>query len=560
MTKQDNKTPWQSIPGSSAQLKMLAYAKNCLSSNAYIIKAAQCLVIIDPGTYPDQLHEIQDTVQEYLQQTTHPVFFILTHCHYDHSKGLASMPFNHPRVFIAVQENGAEALRNADPLLIISYIFGDSCEAVPVDIELCEKQDLRTCRPRKTASGRHLTTRKILDISPPVIQQSMPLSDTEDITFYYTPGHSSDSICLQVGTYLFLGDLLFAAQPGVAGIIGWNGTQVVNSCTQVNHIIQQQGITLCLNGHGPTIPADKALELSEKILQESAAIGDLVVLDAKRSAFLKTYTQAAMRHITDLLTILSGQLYALSFELEKLDDQAQASNLLSTLDITAIDELLTRFSRKIDQYLQAPLQTTAPLKSLFTMSKLKKILHAHKLTDCVSPTLLLRIEHTMENLVNTVHGVPLYTPQNEMDLHDLLEEVIHDQQTSIGSTEDLMDMTEDPAAFSILLAQKIALPPILQGIDIQTQFEATHSLLNINKADLSDFLIDLFEAYSTAGLSALSLQTKDTPTGITLTITTTHHAPVAQIKTYLMAAAQMNRWGLAFNETDITLTFEHSHQ
>ncbi|NCC52272.1 MAG: MBL fold metallo-hydrolase [Spartobacteria bacterium] len=554
---------WQDIPGSSARMMTLTFARNCMSSNAYIIHAEYALLVIDPGTHPEQLSAIRTVLQDHLSRSDRPVLILLTHGHHDHASGIAELPVDHPHIHVAADHSSVEPLGRHDSLVTLSYFFDTGSSPVLVDIALFAPQDTATPRTHTCAQGVTLTTGYYTDTPHPVLRQGLALSASEQAYLYQTPGHSEDSLSIQIGEYLFLGDLLFATQPGVAGAIGWDRDKLTRSCLLVERLVQAEGITLCLNGHGPAMPAEKAMHVLRSV-HESAKRKEYVTLDPARRDFLKTCAHAMMQHITDLLTILSGRLYTLSFALEQLDDSEQSSRLLASLDVDAIEELLTDFSRRTEQYQQASIQLTLVLKSLTTINKLREIVRHNCLEPFITTALLSRIEHTIDLLTDTIHGLAIEALRDEIDLHALLREVIHDLQAPAHTPQQLEDSLDDPSMFSMLLALRVQQKPLLADMDIHTHFDDGHAWVRVNKTYAYEYMLDILEACATGGVRDLALRTENTPRGVRLELQGACEgrdlAFTPHTTAYLTVTARLFNWEIDFSDRGLALTFIGSGQ
>jgi hypothetical protein len=282
------------------------------------------------------------------------------------------------------------------------------------------------------------------------------------------------------------------------------------------------------------------------------------VLDDQRQAFLKEYSRAAMGHITNLLTILSGQLYALSFELDKLDDAQQSAEILNRLNIDAVDEVLSIFSRKSEEYLDGAMQTLMPIKSYYAIRKLRKMIGETSLLQaCINPALPARIEHAMEDLVHAVHGYSRSTLCEEHDLHGMLNTVIHTLQEPPGSVEDLLAATDDPAAFSVMLARKLALRPPLEHVELDLALKAQRTTVLVDYVHAIDFFTDWLEGCATAQTDGIEIQTEDSDLGPRLLIALKGPAKLADsLSHYLQLTAQLYGWELTQENGALACVFK----
>lgn len=144
---------WQPIPG-AANAFAYSYIRrpDVLSCNSYLVEFPACRVLIDAGALPRQTQEILGILSEREQGRPLPLLVFLTHCHHDHSREagvLLSLPTR--PVCLAVQEEGARALAEADVQKTVTELYGRELTPVHAQIPLLTKEDCRALRPRRIA-------------------------------------------------------------------------------------------------------------------------------------------------------------------------------------------------------------------------------------------------------------------------------------------------------------------------------------------------------------------------------------------------------------------------
>ncbi|MBN1384123.1 MAG: MBL fold metallo-hydrolase [Elusimicrobia bacterium] len=70
-----------------------------------------------------------------------------------------------------------------------------------------------------------------------------------ELTFFHTPGHSKDGICILIENHIFSGDTLFAGSVGRTDLGGGSMQQLMDSIT--NKILTLPEETIVHPGHGP---------------------------------------------------------------------------------------------------------------------------------------------------------------------------------------------------------------------------------------------------------------------------------------------------------------------
>ena len=107
----------------------------------------------------------------------------------------------------------------------------------------------------------------------PLYRQKIPIGEGEHLFCYQTPGHSPDSLSVQIGNVLFIGDLLAAINPMVAGLTGWSREDYLMTIGHVLGLIEDAGIDLCCPGHGGVLSASDAQESFRHLIQEARSLG-----------------------------------------------------------------------------------------------------------------------------------------------------------------------------------------------------------------------------------------------------------------------------------------------
>ena len=240
---------WQAVPGLNDGLIYPYIRKpDVISSNSYILADRGQIILIDPGGLPEQAAVLAQEISQQNDAEERPIFIYLTHSHLDHC--LQLMHSTEIRdagpICIIAHEKGANALEGQDTrattadlmglemtsLVIGGRLFGPVGQSRGPD-HLQDSGTLRCTLPETVRSVRTGVDFRCQTITAP--------GNTE-ITCYYTPGHSPDSICIQAGRVLFIGDLLFATSPGVAGLYGWDHPELMASIEKALWLLDHTGV------------------------------------------------------------------------------------------------------------------------------------------------------------------------------------------------------------------------------------------------------------------------------------------------------------------------------
>ncbi|UNC92215.1 MBL fold metallo-hydrolase [Candidatus Contubernalis alkaliaceticus] len=243
---------------------------NIINSNCVIIKSPEQIVIIDPGGLQSQAEYIEEIIGHYNYNNS-PVYVLLTHCHIDHSYNLFRL-FQQKKIkfktimnqvcadIFAVVINRNVLLEDFLDFKIPSYIpdiiLPDISEisgsGLNVEIDIC-------------CSNNQLIYKKTSVLKEIEISSYQLIVGDIVIECLSTPGHSPDSTCFRVENVLITGDILFAANMGIAGTIGWSLKDLKHSVWALfNYLLQEEFIDAIVSGHGPIINKTQALSIIEK--------------------------------------------------------------------------------------------------------------------------------------------------------------------------------------------------------------------------------------------------------------------------------------------------------
>ena len=343
---------WQKVPGTpSVEIFPIIPRANCVSSNCYIFSAPDALVVVDPGASAEQTRQISRVLTDALAVSQRPILIFLTHCHQDHSQeaglelpaGIEVKRFAH--------QAGVEAMKHRDRNLTTAYLYPWNPEICTARFEgiLFASSPASEPPALELADGRRfeLHTEPIAMPDGTTLQrQWLSLGAGNRLEIYHTPGHSACSISLRVGSLLMLGDLPFAANPGVCGLDGWNHADLLQTLHKVDWLLEMPVITVCCPGHGYCVSAQSMREKLRLMEAEASNLTNVPLMDAERISGLKIYVDELLEETAALLTIFSGRLYTVSYYLSLLEEEdGAASRVLATLDIDRIDRILSDFRR-----------------------------------------------------------------------------------------------------------------------------------------------------------------------------------------------------------------------
>lgn len=504
---------WQEVPGQS-RVRIFPFTgkPDVSSSQCYLLDFGASCVVIDPGAEHGRAAVLSEQIRGRVGSPITTVIVLLTHCHIDHcALILSENPLNGIPHVIAAHEAAADAIETGDHALTAGDIFRRTITPREVAVRLFSREDreLGVTRSIEIAPGEvvsiSLVSSRGEGASLPA--QDVTLPDGGTFRVYAIPGHSPDSICIQVGEVLFLGDLLFATAPGIAGIAGFSVDDLVASIAGVRALIAAGGITICCNGHGDPIPAPsvaKALAALEKEAREHPSIQrfDIARLGASSEHALDLLDEAG-----DLFAVIGGRLLALSHHLEDLEELGEAVRFQKVLDIDLVDEALSGFHFFCEEFAAGKRVDLAVIqKAIQVLGKINRVFSSEALTGAVDLTLIRRAGRLLTDFLGTIRGI---SPQDAIGvvallalLNDLVRRVTHPPY----SDEEFLSASGDEEAFLSCLVARLAYQPPFPGVSFVVTEEGDTPPVQAGEERLYDALIAISEDFVASGATEIQFR------------------------------------------------------
>jgi glyoxylase-like metal-dependent hydrolase (beta-lactamase superfamily II) len=507
---------WQKVPGApSVEIFPIIPKANCVSSNCYIFSAPDALVVVDPGANPEQTRQISRVLTDALTASRRPVLVFLTHCHQDHSQeaGLELPPGMEVKRF--AHQAGVEALRHRDRNLTTAYLY-------PWNPEICTERFEGVLFASSPASepALELTDGRRFELyTEPVAmadgatleRQWLSLGAGNRLEIYHTPGHSACSISLRVGSLLMLGDLPFAANPGVCGLDGWNHADLLQTLRKVDWLLELPDIALCCPGHGYCVPAQSMREKLRLMETEASNLTDVPLMDAERISALKIYADELLEETAALLTIFSGRLYTVSYYLSLLEEEdSAASRVLGSLDIDQIDRILSDFRRIAEAFNTSTMpEWTVVLKGVQVARSLQGVLSAEHVRQLLDLSLVDRAQRRLEDFLSLVRGLQFLQTEEPGAVNESIAELVRrTRETRMAESADLMAAADDEQSFLEALTRRLAAHSPLRDIELEFAPAAQDTNANIGAERLDDILTSLMEGISGMGVKHIGIATR----------------------------------------------------
>jgi len=508
---------WQKVPGATAVESFPIIPKaNCVCSNCYIFSALDALVVVDPGANPAQTRQISRILTDALALSQRPILVFLSHCHQDHSQEAGSLEFPAGiEIKRFAHQAGVEALKHRDRNLTVAYLYPGNpgiCTA-PFEGILFASSPASERPALDLADGRRieLHTEPIAMPDGAMLQrQWLRLGADNRLEIYHTPGHSPCSISLRIGSLLLLGDLPFAAMPGVCGLDGWNHADLLQTLRKVDWLLEVPDITVCCPGHGYCVPAPTMREKLQIMKAEASNLTDVPLLDAERVSTLKIYVDELLEETAALFTIFSGRLYTVSYYLSLLEEENEAGRVLATLDIDRIDAILSDFRRIAEAFNNnAVPEWTVVLKGVKVATLVQQVLSERPVQQLLDLSLVDRAQRRLADFLSVARGLQFLQTEQPGAVNELIAELLKrkKEDTATKST-DLMEAVDDDQSFLQALAHRLAAHSPLRDIEIEFAPAAQETHANIGAERLDDILTNLMEGMAGIGVKHISIATR----------------------------------------------------
>lgn len=517
---------WQPVPGAPhARIYPLIRKIDTISSNSYVIDTPDSICLIDPGGLPDQAAQLIAVIQELRDTRERPVLIFLTHAHTDHFLSLQHQPASayFRDAVIAVQEAGADALERGDRFLTQADMLGFSLSPMHAGLRLLPGNG-PDCRSFPVMSTGKTGTVITITRHQPLPGTGLPCEElavggNPFITVYHTNGHSPDSTTLRVGRLLFIGDVLFAANPGIAGLCGWDQKALIHSLVGIRHLAGSGEIDWICPGHGRLVAAPDAVRTFEVLEKEAGKLENIAEFNSGRAAEVAALGDDCMEQVNELFTIISGRLGYVSYMMDELGESGIAEEMTGLLKTDVIDELLDAFRIfSEDHHSSDKVPVYLALKAGQVMGKLERSFAKDDLARIIDPTLVSRAGHLLSEYTTMLRGFCPPDNRCECDILGILTVLTQDLSRSRCSDEDVLSAVDDETAFTRMLVARIGSQPLLADVDLSLAFDPATGPVLVDPDILPDLVIYLLEDLVGTEPEKISISTKKDESSVTINI------------------------------------------
>jgi glyoxylase-like metal-dependent hydrolase (beta-lactamase superfamily II) len=508
---------WQRVPGTTAvDIFPIITRPSIISSNCYILAGPQAILVIDPGASPEQTKHISQVVSDALARSQRPVLVFLTHCHQDHSQEAGSLELpagTEVRRF--AHEAGVEALQRGNRQLTVAYLYPwlpEVCRAHFDGRLFASAQGSEVTAFELSKGGRvELHSEPLSTPNGAVLKrQWVPLGAGERVEIYHTPGHSPCSVSLRVGALLILGDLPFAANPGLCGLDGWNHADLMQTLRTVDWLLATAGIALCCPGHGYCVAGGMMREKLRLMEDEARHLSDVQLMDAERIGTLKHYADDLLEEAAALFTIISGRLYTASYYLGLLDESAAADRALAALDLDRTDRILSEFRRFVEAFnARAVPELTLVLNGVQMAGSLQHVLSNEHLKQVLDSSLVGRAQRRLADFLSMVRGLQFLNAEPPGDVNELITGILR-RVKAVHQLEsaDLLDVLDDDQAFLQALTRRLAAHSPLRDIACEFAPTSQQAYADVGAERLDDIVTNLIEGMAGIGVQQVRISTE----------------------------------------------------
>jgi len=459
---------WQPLPG-TRQSEIYPYLRkpDLLSSNSCLIRTPEQIILIDAGALAAQTADLGRIIKECHRELSRPVIIYLTHCHIDHSLQVTRHRQILPAasVWIAIQEKGAGYLTKGDPRKTIAELYGMIFPSMQPDISLLTAQD----RKKKALRRINLAPDVLLmlqteavptDLGRPLFKQTISMGGGNDLEIYPAPGHSPDSVCIRVGEVLFIGDLLSAANPMVAGISGWHRDDLIDTLQQVLWLLDNMPIRFCYPGHGGIIPVDKARDILQRLQHKTCRLGDVKEMNEERLFQITDFALELIDEAEEVFSSIAGRLLYVAYQLEQLEEGVAADRCRKAMPMEQIDACLLEF-RNLCRSLDAGKIRRVEFAhgALHIVEKIKTLFDPRPLSAILSQSLINRGTSLLLDFIGIANGCRNLEEFIPTDLNALIDDVLQTWQSNPHLDASIIDIACDYEKYLAALVLRIGHEP-----------------------------------------------------------------------------------------------------
>ncbi len=499
---------WQNIPG-TAQVRLYPILRKptIVCSNAFIFRTPSQIIILDPGGDPEQVENIEKVVRQVIEEENLPVNIFLTHTHVDHFCAMSRLLGEPVRGRLFCHPLSGTVLQDQDAHHSLAYLYG-----IPVpryDVHSWFFND-RSFSGGPGESGNISLEEDVSEVKLPApafaFRKDSPLptdrvrlGGVDTMEVFHTPGHSMDTLSFRLGNYLFVGDVPFAADPGIAGVGGWSSEALSRSIRGICELLDDRSISLVFPSHGIPWPAAKARKILVNAGDKLNRLGDIHPIDRVRLDHLLHYADVLLDEAGTVFSTLAGRLLKVHHYLDELGEEEAARSVMGLMDFDGIDGIIHEFHTFMENAKGSGLKALTLQKAIHFVNRLNSAFKAEGLDYLVSPSFLRRTKALFTDFINAVSGTTFHDQETFFNLNESVKKAVSSVADPPFSEQALLDSIEDDALFVRELTARIAHNHLFDGVVLDFYSEQEETLVNLEPFVLEDMLISLLEEMAARG-------------------------------------------------------------
>jgi len=395
----------------------------------------------------------------------------------------------------------------------IAELYGVPFPSIQPDIRLLTRQDKKRAASRRiyltpeTALNLHLE-----DVPTPsgqsYFRQTVSIGGGDDMEIYPACGHSPDSICIRAGDVLFIGDLLAAANPMVAGISGWQREEHIETLRQVRGLLESLPVRMCYPGHGGIIPAEKACDILKKLERKTAKLGDVALMNEQRLFQIADYALELIDEAEEVFSAIAGRLLYVACRLDELEEEEAASRCRKAMPMDRMDDCLMEcrdLCRRLNdgkimrvEFAHGVLHAVEKIRSLFDPQTLSAILPR---------TLIHRGESLLLDFIGMADGCRNLEEFIPVDVNELVAAVVGAWHQSPHQNAAILDFADDYDRYLAELVLRIGHEPPGKRMPLTFTPDARLPFIGIAAGRFFDTLLNFLEWLALGHPSSITMVT-----------------------------------------------------
>ncbi|MEN6343026.1 MAG: MBL fold metallo-hydrolase [Methanospirillum sp.] len=472
---------WQPLPGvEDGAIHPFLRKPDVCCSNVYLLDLAGMALIVDAGADAAQADELLALVKDLAPSS--PPMVLFTHCHVDHVYRAAASPEWGAALGadFAAHAIGVDVLAAGDAHRTAADIFGLTLPGLEV--------------------SRRLFTSPGLSRAGPLSSEPLVACGRELGRVYAAPGHTPDHVLLRVGRTLFVGDLLYALEPGVAGIAGFDRDALERTYRGLSLLLADGGVEIVCPGHGAALPGGQAAAMLRELEARLAALPQIAPLSAERVVATRVVAFELLEEADRLFALIGGRLLALVHHLEALGEEEAARAIEAALEDDPVEPCLASFSRFADDYLAGRRHGVEfVLKGVQAARRIDAALAASAFADSADAALLARARRLADDFLAVVTGGRSQTRPEAFDLGVAIAARLDALRAPAVPDEEMLAAADDEAAFRAALIRRLATPPLLAEVEVELALPGDPLPIVADRARFDDLVDALLEDLVGAG-------------------------------------------------------------